>query len=92
MSLRIYQPTKNAMQSGKANTKFWLAEYDPEEQKVVEPLLGRTGSGDTPQQLCLKFPTKDDAIAYAEREGISYYVVEPKQRNVIIKTYADNFK
>ena len=92
MSRRIYQPTKNAMQSGKANATFWLAEYDQVEAKMLDPLMGRTGSGDMNQQVRLKFETKDDAITYAERQGVEYCVDEPQPRKMILKSYAENFK
>lgn len=42
MEARIYQPTKTAMQSGKANTRFWVLEFEPEECKKIEPLMGWT--------------------------------------------------
>jgi hypothetical protein len=40
----------------------------------------------------LAFDTKEEAIAYAEREGIAYQVFEPAPRKMIRKSYADNFK
>ena len=53
--------------------------------------LGWIGSGDTEQQLELRFPTKEAAIAYARREGIDYRVFDPHRRIVVPKSYADNF-
>ena len=92
MDARIYQPTKTAMQSGRGNTKKWLLEYKIAEKKVTEPLMGWTGSGDMRGQLRLRFATKEEAIAYAERHAIPYTVTEPKQRAIRPKSYADNFK
>jgi hypothetical protein len=40
----------------------------------------------------LEFDTKEEAIAYAERNGIAYTLSEPKPRRQIAKSYADNFK
>ncbi len=40
--------------------------------------MGWTSSGDMKQQLTLHFDTKEDAIAYGERKGIAYQVIEPK--------------
>ena len=37
-------------------------------------------------------PTKDEAVAYAERNGIPYRVVEPKPRKPVRKSYSDNFR
>ncbi len=92
MEARIYQPTKTAMQSGRGNTKKWLLEYKPAEKKLAEPLMGWIGSGDTRTQLKLRFATKEEAVAYAERHGIPYTLTEPKIRAIRPKSYADNFK
>ena len=43
-------------------------------------------------QIRLAFDTKEEAIAYAERNGIPYRVLEPSPRKHIRKAYADNFK
>ncbi len=87
---RIYQPAKNAMQSGRARTKFWYLTYEPAEKKA-DPLMGWVGSNDTRQQLRLKFDTKAEAIDFAEREGIPYVVEEPHKRAHKPKSYAANF-
>ena len=44
MTARIFKPAKNAMQSGKAKTKEWQLDYEPEKPRVVEPLMGWTSS------------------------------------------------
>ena len=92
MKAKIYQPARNAMQSGYANVQHWIVEYEPEEAKKVDTLMGWVGSGDMRGQLRLKFATKDEAIAYAERNALSYNVAEPNIRRVIPKSYSDNFK
>ena len=91
MLARIYQPTKNAMQSGKANTRVWLLEYEQEEQKTIDPLMGWTSSGDMRGQVRLKFSSEEEAIGYAKRNGIPYQLVEPKKASPKPKVYADNF-
>jgi hypothetical protein len=91
MTARIFKPAKNAMQSGRAKTREWQIDYEPEQPRAVEPLMGWTSSGDMKAQLTLHFDSKEDAIAYCERMGIPYQVIEPKasvQRQV---AYADNF-
>ena len=92
MEARIYQPSKNALKSGQANTRKWVVEYEPEEAKRNDELMGWVGSGDMRGQLKLKFENKDDAIAYAERNSIPYSVQEPKKRRQRPKSYADNFR
>jgi hypothetical protein len=91
MVARIYKPAKTAMQSGTARTKEWVLDYEPEEARVVEPLMGWTSSGDMKQQLRLFFDTKDEAAAYCERHGIPYQVFEAKEPARRTMAYADNF-
>ena len=76
MPARIYKPSKTAMQSGQANTKAWVLDFELEQPRRVEPLMGWTSSGDMRQQLRLRFDSKEEAVAYCEREGIPYQVFE----------------
>ena len=41
--VRIYQPAKNAMQSGTSNTKLWQIEFETRE-RWENPLIGWTSS------------------------------------------------
>jgi NADH dehydrogenase ubiquinone Fe-S protein 4 len=91
MTARIYKPAKNAMQSGQANTHCWVLDFEPEVPRQVEPLMGWTSSFDTRQQLRMHFPTKEEAIAYCERNGIAYQVSEEKKAARRGISYADNF-
>lgn len=92
MGARIYKPAKTAMQSGEARTKEWVVEFFPASAPTVEPLMGWTSSSDTQSQVRLEFDSKEDAIAYATRNGLAYTVSEPKPREPIKKSYADNFR
>ncbi len=92
MTARIYKPAKTAMQSGKARTRKWVLEHDAEAPREVEPLMGWTSSGDMLQQVKLRFATKEDAIAYADRNKIAYRVAEPKSSTRRPKSYAENFR
>ncbi|GGF51846.1 NADH-ubiquinone oxidoreductase [Terasakiella brassicae] len=91
MDVRIYQPAKNAMQSGRAKTKTWILEFMPIAAERADDLMGWTGGGDTRKQLQMKFENKEQAIAFAKKKGLSYVVKEPKTRKLQIKNYADNF-
>jgi hypothetical protein len=91
MTARIFKPAKNAMQSGIAKTREWQLDYEPEQPRVIEPLMGWTSSGDMKQELTIRFDTREDAVAYCEREGIAYEVIEPKARVPKQIAYADNF-
>lgn len=92
MSARIYQRPKNAMQSGKALTDQWLLEFDPAEAKKPDPLMGWAGSGDTRQQVLVRFPSKEAAQAYAARHGIFARVHATPPRALKLQAYADNFR
>jgi len=91
MTARIFKPAKNAMQSGRAQTKEWCLEYEPEQPRAIEPLMGWTSSGDMKQQLTLHFDSREEATAYCERKGIPYQVIEPKETVRRQVAYADNF-
>jgi ETC complex I subunit conserved region len=91
MTARIYKPARTAMQSGTAKTKEWVLDYEPEQPSMVDPLMGWTSSGDMKQQLRLFFDSKEDAIAYCEREGIAYQVFDSQPVKRARISYSDNF-
>ncbi len=54
--------------------------------------MGWAGSGDTQRQLRLSFATRDEAIAYAAKNGIEVEVMPTPVRTLKIQAYADNFR
>ena len=80
------------MQSGKAKTGYWVLEFEPEKPRRIDPLMGYTSSGDMKSQVRLTFYTREEAVAYAEREGLAYRVDEPKQPVRRQISYAENFR
>ena len=92
MRARIYQPPKNAMQSGWAATHGWVLEFEPAEPRRPDPLMGWIGSADTQAQVVLRFATREEAVAYAEKNGIAYDLELPQPREIKPKAYADNFR
>ena len=91
MTARIFRPAKTAMQSGRAKTKEWMLDYEPDQPSEVEPLMGWTSSTDMNRQVQLHFDSKEEAVAYCERNGIAYQVFDPKQPARRGMSYADNF-
>ena len=79
------------MQSGQAKTKAWVLDYEPEEPRVVESLMGWTSSNDMKSQVRLHFASREEAVAYCERRGISYQVAETQSQPRRGLSYADNF-
>ena len=92
MAARIYKPAQNVMQQGKAASRDWVLEYVREEARVIEPLMGWTSSGDTRRQVRMSFATKEEAVAFATRNGIAFRLEEPHASKIQPKSYAENFK
>ena len=91
MSVRIYKPARNAMQSGKATYDHWVVEHVATKPRTVDPLMGWTLTDDTSAQVRLTFESREDAVAYAQKHGLAFQVTEPKAPKRILKAYADNF-
>ncbi len=90
--VRIYRPAKTAMQSGLRNTRDWVVEFETEGARFHDPLTGWVGSRDTRRQVRLRFATREDAIAFAERNGYEYRIVAPTEMRHRPKSYAENFR
>ncbi len=92
MTARIYRPAKNANQSGMGKTRLWRLDFMPESARSIDPLMGWTSSSDMNSQIKLDFETREEAVAYAERNGIPYRVEEPKEVARRVVSYSDNFR
>lgn len=53
--------------------------------------MGWQSSGDFMQATRLQFKSKEDAIAFAQKQGYEFYVQEPQERKFTPKAYANNF-
>jgi hypothetical protein len=91
MLARIFRPARNAMQSGKANTKDWVLAFAPSSARTPDPLMGWTITGDMNGQVRMSFETREDAVAYAQRHGIPFEVLPERHQQRIVRAYADNF-
>lgn len=89
---RIFVPPKSAMQSGRGRSEGWVLEFPPGERQRLDPLMGWSGSGDTQGQVRLHFDTREQAVAYAEANGLPYAIEEPTPRRIKPKSYAENFR
>ena len=87
---KIYIPSKTAMQSGRGKQKKWILEFDTRDTSI-NPLMGWESSTDTLEEVVLRFSSKEKAIEYAVSNNITYNVIEPKKKEFVIKSYADNF-
>jgi hypothetical protein len=89
---RIYRPTKTAMQSGRAQARKWILEYEAATPRRPDPLMGWASADDTLNEVQLRFDTCDEAVAFAERLGLEYAVIAPQLTFKKPKSYADNFR
>ena len=89
---RIYSPPKSSMQSGRGKSHGWVLEFEPGERVRIDPLMGWSGSGDTRGQVRLHFDNSEQAVAYAEANGLAYEVEDPKPHRIKPKSYAENFR
>ena len=87
---KIYKPSKTAMQSGIKKFDKWMIEFVTDDPGK-NPLMGWESSSDTYSELNLEFKSKDLAVEYAKKNNIDFEVIEPKERKIIKKSYADNF-
>ena len=88
--VKIFKPSKTAMQSGKRTSKKSLLEFDTLDTQI-NPLMGWESSVDTMSEVKLEFSSKDEAINYAKRNNLDYYVIEPEKSKIVKKSYSDNF-
>lgn len=92
MKVRIYKPAKSAMQSGPFSGKRWVLEYETVSRRMPEPLMGWTKSGDTYNQVRLKFASCEEAVEYAKKHGWDYAVEPAHKKRVKPRNYTDNFR
>jgi len=92
MKVRIYKPAKTAMQSGRGKTHYWILEYETQSKREPEPLMGWIASGDTLNQIKMRFSTCEEAIEFAKSKGWHYTVAREHERKLRPRNYGDNFK
>ena len=92
MKAKIFKPAKTAMQSGRSKFNKWVLKFSDKKNQLKDTMMGWNGGSSTISQIELKFSSKEEAINYAKKNGIDYEVLETRERKVINKSYADNFK
>jgi len=88
--VKIYVPAKNAMQSGSHLTHTWMIEFETRE-RWENSLMGWSSSADPLSNMQVRFTTREDAIAFVEKNGWQYQLEEPKYRKPKVKSYGANF-
>tara|TARA_X000000950_G_scaffold187841_1_gene227204 strand:+ start:235 stop:540 length:306 start_codon:yes stop_codon:yes gene_type:complete len=88
----IYKPEKSPTQSGIKKYSNWFLESINVGSFETDPLTGWKGKEEYEFSIKLKFNTKEEAIAYAKKNKMSYKVVKQASKIMKLKSYADNFK
>ncbi|XP_011660718.2 NADH dehydrogenase [ubiquinone] iron-sulfur protein 4, mitochondrial [Strongylocentrotus purpuratus] len=88
--VRIFIPTKHAMQSGTNNIQRWTLEFDTRE-RWENPLMGWGSTADPLSNVDVSFRTKEEAMRFAEKNGWKYEVMEPQVSKPRAKSYGANF-
>jgi len=89
---RIIEEQRKTTQSGKAQAGGWTLEFERQQAQRADPLTGWNGSGDTNTQIRIRFDTKEEALAYAERKGLTVHLVPAAPVSLKLQAYADNFR
>ncbi|GLC62766.1 hypothetical protein PLESTB_001936600 [Pleodorina starrii] len=53
---------------------YWILEFEPSRPPQIEPLMGHTSSDDPYRPIRLKFPDRDSAVDFAERQDWRYII------------------
>ena len=91
MKYIIYKNKKSPTQSGKLHKDFWILEHI-NSKGVKTDLLTGWKTTETNLIKNMKFFTKEEAILYAENNGLDFELLKEVNREMSNKSYADNFK
>jgi hypothetical protein len=89
---RISELDRKTTQSGKAIAGRWMLEFERQQPLRADPLTGWNGSNDTNPQVRMPFQSKEAAIAYCEKHGLTYHIVPAAPVRLKLQAYADNFR
>jgi hypothetical protein len=89
---KAYKNSFSSTQSGKKRTDYWILEPLCSHNYVIDDVMGWFGGRDIKGQIKLKFSSINDLERYAEKNNILLEILQPKEKKIIIKSYADNFK
>lgn len=82
------------LQSGDRFANIWQIKWQREEERWSNPLMGWTSTADPMSNLILDFDSREDAIAFAEKNGWKYEVKAEVGRDLVEPgetQYAHNF-
>lgn len=92
MKYKIFKPSKSAMQSGLNNTKYWCIEPIDKSKKRIYKNFGISFVSNAESQIRLFFDDLKSAVNYAKSINMDYEIKQYKERKILKKSYAENFK
>ena len=92
MIAKIYKDYKMPTQSGRANINEWILEFMSVDDRFQEQIMGWTGSENMyPNEVKLRFEDKNQAITFAKKNKLDFFIKEPVEVKQTIKSYLDNY-
>ena len=92
MIVKIYKDYKMPTQSGRANINEWILEFMSVDDRFQEQIMGWTGSENMyPNEVKLRFEDKNQAITFAKKNKLDFFIKEPIEVKQTIKSYIDNY-
>ena len=92
MIVKIYKDYKMPTQSGRANINEWILEFMSVDDRFQEQIMGWTGSENMyPYEVKLRFEDKNQAITFAKKNKLDFFIKEPVEVKQTIKSYLDNY-
>ncbi|MEO5325189.1 ETC complex I subunit [Mesorhizobium sp. CC13] len=81
VTARIFRPSRSVMTSARGTARPWRLVFERRTPPFIDPLMGYTGGDDTLTHVQLHFPTREAAIAFAERQKFDFVVQDsPPER------------
>ncbi len=91
MRARIFYPARSAMQSGPAQKRQWCLRFIQDAFGERDAMTGWQGKSAPASQLVLRFASRAEAIAYAEKHKVDYEVEPEPTLGQKQKDYTLNF-
>ncbi len=92
MIVKIYKDYKMPTQSGRANINEWVLEFMSVDDRFQEQIMGWTGSENMyPNEVKLRFENKNQAVIFAKKNKLDFFIKEPIEVKQTIKSYIDNY-
>ncbi|XP_066942441.1 NADH dehydrogenase [ubiquinone] iron-sulfur protein 4, mitochondrial [Macrobrachium rosenbergii] len=86
----IKKPTKNSMQSGTNSLHRWKITFEARE-RWENPLMGWASTADPLSNVEINFATREEAIAFCEKNGWFWETEDPPVKPPRAKSYGANF-